>query len=81
MEDVDVEVDKSISLYGLTWSDVESLEEFIPQTFWRSAQKGHIKMLREAPPRVLEPLERAAKSRFELSLESGEVRDFFSMKI
>lgn len=39
VENSDLKVDERFSLYRLTISDLVSLEKFVPETFWRGAQK------------------------------------------
>lgn len=81
MEDGDLDVDESISSFGLTSSDTVHLEKFIPQASRRGAQKVDSQMLSKAVSCFLKPLKQNAKSWCEVSLGSGETRRFFPMMV
>lgn len=62
MEDGGLEISDSLSLYGLTLSDVVPLQKLTPQTSWRAARKERITMLAETASSLVRPPDRAAES-------------------
>lgn len=78
MKDKDPALDVSVSLYGLTSSNVRPLEKVLPQNFWRGARKERITMLEEAMSTLSEPLKGNAETAFEVSLGRAETQKCFA---